>query len=267
MRNYLSILILLVYLFSCEGNENIEETNSSLIIYPTTINSINSDQLSQMRYEYHQTNYFILTSLNHFGFCDCCADFGSSYGSSPPPVLAEVSESYATEIADNFLILNKKHTGVLNKEEIQYSRKTYEKIGMDIYWHFKTSNQLIDSLEVIYSQIVVNVENGKVTWCTGNWYPEVYIPKTFNYLEEDVKSMLAETVVYHSDCWGSSWSEIVTDSILEESNFRKVIVPIETGSKIELRVSWEINVPNPVFYKFYIDVMTGEIVLKEPTIL
>jgi len=241
--------------------------DSSEITYPTTINRIDTDQLSQMRYEYHQTNFFVLTSLNQFGYCDCCDDFGSSYGSSPPAVLNEVSETYATEIAEDFLILNKVYTGILKKDKIRYSKKDYEEIGADIYWHFKISNQIVDSLEVLYSQVVIKVKNGKVTWCVGNWYPEIYIPTEFNYFQEDVKSILVDTVICHSGSWGDTWCETVTDSILEESNFRKVIVPIKTVSKIELRVSWEINIPHPIYYKFYVDVITGKIIFKEPTII
>jgi hypothetical protein len=205
--------------------------------------------------------------LNQFGFCDCCADFGSSYGDDPPPVFSDVSVAYAKEIVKDFLVLNEAQTGVSNIDELSYQNENYEKIGLNIFWNFRISNQIFDSLEVINSQISIEVENGKVTWCTGNWYPEIFIPEEFIYSKEDVKSMLADTVICHSDCWGSTWCETVTIDILDESIFRKVIVPITTDSKIELRVSWEINIPAPIYYKFYIDVITGEIIFKEPTII
>jgi hypothetical protein len=34
-----------------------------------------------------------------------------------------------------------------------------------------------------------------------------------------------------------------------------------------LRVTWEFNIPGPVYYKIYVDVMTGEIVMAVPTII
>lgn len=265
MKKILIFLIIVVCL-SCEKNDKIEDIDPTEPNYPTTINRIDSNLLAQMRYEYHQTNYFVLTSLNQFGFCDCCADFGSSYGDDPPPVLSDVSESYAKKIVRDFLVLNEKYTGISSIDNFCYLNENYEKIGSNIFWNFGLTNQIYDSLEVIYTQISIEVENGKVTWCTGNWYPEIYIPEDINYTEEYVRSLFVDTVLCNSDCWGGLWCDTVTNKILDESIIRKVIFPIETNSKIELRVSWEIDIPNPIFYKFYIDVITGEIIHKEPTI-
>ena len=53
---------------------------------------------------------------------------------------------------------------------------------------------------------------------------------------------------------------------IDKSTIGLKILPITTNDKIELRVSWLFNIPGPVFYKIYVDVMTGEIIREEPTI-
>lgn len=45
------------------------------------------------------------------------------------------------------------------------------------------------------------------------------------------------------------------------------ILPVNNDDMIELRVGWLFNIPGPVYYKIYIDVMTGEIIGQEPTII
>ncbi|HPR84568.1 MAG TPA: hypothetical protein PLG33_00875, partial [Prolixibacteraceae bacterium] len=44
------------------------------------------------------------------------------------------------------------------------------------------------------------------------------------------------------------------------------IYPIKSDDKIQLFVTWKIYVPD-VFYILYVDVMTGETIAAEPTII
>jgi hypothetical protein len=54
---------------------------------------------------------------------------------------------------------------------------------------------------------------------------------------------------------------------IDKSTIGLKILPITADDKIELRVAWLINIPGPVYYKIYVDVMTGEIIGQEPTII
>lgn len=263
MKLSIHILILLFLLTGCDDKNVIKEPEIKPL-YPTTIEKVEAGDLARLRYEYHQNNYFICTSLNKFGFSDCCDDFGPVSEESPPAVLRNIPEIQATEWVEKFLLLNYKHTGVSSTNNLMYSSKNCEIINSNIFWNFVVSNQKIDSVEVLNSRIVVELENGKVTWCTGNWYPEVYIPQTFNYSSEESKLLLLDTIIFSEDV---QHNVPLNEENLSESVVRLVIFPVETDEKIELKVAWEIFLPFPFYYLFYLDVMTGEIIWKEPTII
>ena len=44
------------------------------------------------------------------------------------------------------------------------------------------------------------------------------------------------------------------------------IYPVKSDDKIQLFVTWKIYIPD-VYYIIYIDVMTGEVIASEPTII
>jgi hypothetical protein len=48
---------------------------------------------------------------------------------------------------------------------------------------------------------------------------------------------------------------------------KTVILPVKNDNVIVLYVTWEINVPEPAFYKFFVDVMSGQTISEEPTII
>jgi hypothetical protein len=59
----------------------------------------------------------------------------------------------------------------------------------------------------------------------------------------------------------------MTAEHLQHCTAKLMIVPITTDEKIELCVTWQINLDAPLYYLFYIDVMTGEIIREMPTII
>jgi hypothetical protein len=231
--------------------------------YPTTIEKLGETELAKLRYEYHKRNYFIFTSLNQFGYSDCCEDYGPESGISPPAVLKSLPESQATEMIEKFLVLNQMNTGIDSTSNLTFDYKDYDFLNSCIFWFFRVSNQKIDSLEVVHSSISIILENGKVTHCKGNWYPEIYIPETFNYDREESKARLLNTKMYAEEVQDSV---IITENNLNESIVRLVIFPLESTEKIELRIAWEIYIPSPFYYLLYIDVMTGGVIAKECTV-
>ena len=259
MKLNIHILFALFFLISCDENNNIKDPEIKPL-YPTTIEKLEESELTKLRYEYHHRNYFICTSLNKFGFSDCCEDFGPSSGGSPPAVLSSLPENQATEMIESFLLLNQMHTGINSVNNLTYSHKKFEIINSNIFWSFRVSNQKIDSIEVLHSEIRIQLENGKVTWCVGNWYPEVYIPETFNYSQGESKFLLLNTSIYSEEVQDNL---TITEENLCESDVRLVVFPLETVEKIELIVAWEIFIPFPFNYLFYIDAMTGNVVWKE----
>ncbi len=258
LKKSLLILFLGILLKGCEERDFfINDIN-----YPTTINKIPADELSQLQSEYFQRNEYIVTSLNQFGFC--------AHGYrvvEPPPVLDPLSEMEADALIRNFISINQSCVGVNNINEITYSRLDSSHNSSNTFWDINTPNQRIDTIEVLDTKIVFKIQNREVRRCVGNWYPVVYIPKVFNFNSKKAKLFLVNKVVSHYDFGGEEYEVTITPECLNESSVRLVICPIKTDDKIEVRVSWEFNIPSPVYYLIYIDVMTGEIIKKEPTII
>jgi hypothetical protein len=126
---------------------------------------------------------------------------------------------------------------------------------------------LIDTVEVINSRIIFHIRSHELVYCAGNWYPKAYIPGTFNINRDNAKSLLLNKTVWHSTIAGVPYSAQITAESLAACTVRLVIVPVTSDDKIELRVTWQVNIPAPVYYIIRVDVMTGEIISQEPTII
>ena len=134
-------------------------------------------------------------------------------------------------------------------------------------WRIDTHYQKYDTIQVLFSNISILIKNSEVNYCTGNWYPNIYIPAKFNFDQENAKLSLKNKTVRHSDISGQSHSMKITDQTLVTSKINGLkIYPIKSDDKIQLFVTWKIYVPN-VFYILYVDVMTGEVIAEEPTII
>ena len=134
-------------------------------------------------------------------------------------------------------------------------------------WKIDSHDQKYDTIQVLYSNISILIMNREILYCTGNWYPNIYIPKHFNFDQEKAKSTLRNKKVWHSDFSGQSHSMKITDQALASCQIKGLkIYPVKSDNKIQLFVTWKIHVPE-VFYILYVDVMTGEVIASEPTII
>lgn len=252
---FLSVALLIV---SCEKH-NVDPN------YPTTLKVVPSATLSQMRESFSSKNRYLVTSVNEFGFCDYLDDL---LPVGTPPVHNALTESEAIEIVKNFASNNAFETGVKNLNDLTFSKKSTDtRYGGAIGWHFKSSYQKVDTIEVLYSLILFHITNGEMTSVVGNWFPDIYIPKQFNIDQEKAKASLVGKVVSHSNFAGQAYYVTISKTDIDKSTPGLKIVPIKTDEKIELRVGWLINIPGPVYYKIYVDVMTGDIIGQEPTII
>jgi hypothetical protein len=111
------------------------------------------------------------------------------------------------------------------------------------------------------------IKNREIEYCIGNWYHNIYVPKSFNFDQDKAKAILVNKVVSHTTIGGQQYNVTISATDLNSSITKLKILPLTTDDKIELRVSWQINIPGPVYYKIYVDVMTGDIIGEEPTII
>jgi hypothetical protein len=261
LRTLSIIFLILILAVSCEKplDYNIPEN------YPTTFKKLSSKNLSTMRASYAQKNQYMTTSLNDFGFCDWFGDL-LSVGIPPPQNI--ITQSEATDIVRNFVSNNSTETAVKDPNDLNfYKVRNYTGSDGAIRWHFISSNQKIDTVEVLNTKFLIYLTNNEVSLCVGNWFPDIFIPSEFNISQTKAKADLIGKVVTHHRFEGSPYTVTISEADLVGSITGLKVLPIENDNNIELRVCWQINIPGPVYFKIYVDVMTGKIVGQEPTII
>lgn len=232
--------------------------------YPTSYGKISSPTLSEKQKNYINRNPYLETTLNDFGFCDI---EGELLDRTVPPFAGSISEVQALVRVNDFVLKNASETGINNPQQLTFRSKTNQTShdGYDL-WHFRSMNQKIDTVEVLYSEILFHLVNGEVRSCHGNWYPEVYIPAEFNFNESKAKNVLIGRVVSHYSIGGEEYKFTISKKNLENCTFHLKVLPKEYEDRIDLYVCWQIYVPD-VNYKLYVDVMSGDIVDQEPTVI
>ena len=260
--NYYLVVVAIIFgvtLTSCDKNEWPEDKDQR---YPTTIYRLTEDTLLQMRNDFAQRNPNVYTSLNQFGFC---AMLSSSGGNGLP---GGFTKEEAIAAVKEFVIRNPEYTGVSNPEDLKF-RMVDSSIGYNdaVFWGVRTENQSINNIEVDDTEILFHTQSMKLISCYGNHFPEVYVPKKFNFNVERAQYQLLGKEIFHWGWAGQYSAGIVTEKHLQQCTAKLMIVPVETERKIELRVVWQIKLPPPLYYIFEIDVMTGEIIREMTTII
>lgn len=264
LRNYFLLTILtIIFLSGCRKSEDVFWDAN----YPTTINKLDDQILNKLKVDFYKNNIYITSSLNQFGFCDLEEIHENSFS---PPLLNVLSETEAINKAKDFIEKNKKFLGAPNSLAIDFSRA---ELSTGIYWDnaswwfLVTKNQKIDTIDVLNTDIRVNIKNQEVVFCVGNWYPSVYIPHDFQVNQSKARSILLGRSVSHITFGGDVYKVKISQGDLDASKINLKIYPVETEDKIQLHVIWAINIPAPVYYLIYVDVMTGEIIGEQPTII
>ena len=255
-----TILILLLFLgiAGCDKGFIEEEIPSS---YPTTFYRLPEETLTQMRSDFAKRNPSVISTLNHFGFCDI-----SELGYADVPA-GSFSKEEAIAAVKEFVKRNPEYTGVKNPDDLHF-RMVERSIGYNNIemWTFRTEYQVIEKMEVNYTEILFHTRNRTICDCYGNFFPNVYVPKKFIFNNEKAKSqLLGKKITYYT--WSGESSVIIKEKDLKgECPTSLIIVPLITDEKIELRVAWQIHLEE-LHFIIAVDVMTGEIVQKNLTII
>ncbi len=262
------ILFFLVFTFifmACKKDNQLLIPNNDPN-YPTTIDKISPIILEQIRSNYYQNNQYIKSSLNDFGFC---RNIDEERSVEHPPIQNPLTQSEAVEVVKNFVSKNSIYTGILNPDELNFSKLSFNSDNYDgsTSWTIKSLAQRYDTLEVLNTTIIFRIRNRELYSCVGNWFPNIYIPLEFNVNPEKTKSILLFKTVTHYTFGGDTYEVIISSENISESIYKLEVIPIYLENKIELRIAWKIYLPAPVNYEIYIDVMTGEILREVPTII
>lgn len=254
LLRFLPVIFLLV---SCEKGSLYVDPD-----YPSTYFEIPTDILSSRRSSLASDYPYLKTSINQFGFCFWLND----YRDTNPPVNSDfLTDVTAIQLAKDFISKHPAETGIKYLDDLVIA-KAYPLSG-GIHWVVVTSNQKVNSTEVLFTEVVTRFTNGVLVTCEGNWFPEIYIPNKFNFDESGAKTHLVGQDVTHSNFGGEKYYVTITKSDINNISGELKVVPIRTDNKIELRLTWMFNIPSPVYCKVYADVMTGEIIFQVPTII
>ena len=187
--------LLCVAITGCDGNSGGNENPIEDPFYPTTIYPLSEEILLEMRNDFRQRNPDINTSLNQFGFCAMVTSGGGIWEDA-----TNFTEEEATAAVKEFVARNPEYTGVKNPDGLQF-RMIDSSIGYNdaVFWHFRTENQIINDIEVDNTTILLHTKNKKLVSCYGNYFPNIYIPKKFNFNAEQAKSKLLGKEIFH---WG-----------------------------------------------------------------
>jgi hypothetical protein len=261
-RKILILILLSLSLWSCDRQDVLLDKDSA---YPTVISKLSSAVLSQEKSSFLQANPYMKSGLNQFGFC--ALDENRNVAS--PPLLTPPTQAEAEAIVRNFVSKDSKYIGIKNPSDLTFTSVESSTGYWDgaTYWYLRTPNQKIDTIEVLYTGIIFHVKNREMCYCSGNWFPYVYIPNKFNISKDMAKESLLNKVVSHYDIAGQRYDVKIQAPDLSASTVRLVVLPVTLEDKIELHVTWQIDIPAPVFYRIYVDVMTGKPVGDEPTII
>jgi hypothetical protein len=260
-----SVILLLTYIVlfcSCEKSTCLIENDP---YYPTIVNKVSPDRLNTMRLDFANRNVYLMTSLNEYGFCGYADDIIQA---ATPPVDSTVTGPEAIEIAKEFLVRNSDFTGIKKADKLDFRRVEMMNGFWDGNkgWHLNTADQRIDTIEMLNTSIMVNIRGKEVYYCVGNWFPDIYIPKKFNFNNAASKESLINMTVTHYG-WSGPFDVVITRESIQNSSTRLYVLPIEVNNHTELHLAWCINIPQPVYFKIYVDVMTNEVIGEEPTII
>ena len=269
MKKFLFLLnILLCTLFAASSCSNTADTTDIIDTidisdtnYPTTISRLPEETILQMRNDFAQRNPTMISTINQFGFCWPSEEMINASVSS-----GSFAEEEAIEAIKEFIGHNPE-TGITDPENLHFKRISRgDDSNNATTWVITTEDQLINEIEVYKSNIAFNILNRSLRFCNGHYFPNVYMPEKINFDIERAKSQLLGKEVIHLGFAGQYSLGKITKKHLQECETNLIVVPLRTEEKIELRVAWKINLLT-MYYVYYVDVMTGEIVHEESTVI
>lgn len=258
---YNVVLLFILFIQGCDQN-NVTLNNE--LSYPTTYKKLDIATLKLMRTEFATANPYCVSSINDFGFCGF---LDSLLPAQWPARIPDLTGSEAITVANSFISKNSTLLGVKASDVFTFTRSDSITIFEgSLKWFITADFQNYEGLEVYDTYISFEITDGKVTACSGNWYPYIYIPLKFN-IDNEVKAKAAvlNKIVYLYEITGRPAPQNITAKSLETAIFSKMIYPVYINNQIELHVIWILSIPD-VHYVVYLDVMSGEIIGGYPTL-
>lgn len=252
IKKYHLLAIPLLFLTACD----VFNIDGEQLIYPTGIEKLPMEELSERNSEYQAQNENICSTLNEYGFTGYSDVLFE--GMETPCVNLTVPRielndpDTLEDLAKETLVLNSEYTGVMDLDALELIEMeplrgciVCEGPGIDsrtLQWKFVFNRQSIEGIEVHNSYITVVVDANGVNRIWGNWHQDFYLPQRANFLQDEILEVLdGQTIVWEEN--GSIIEHTIVSENLDVSE-RKMIVPFEDDNKLEMRVGWVIEIPS-----------------------
>jgi len=248
------IAISLFFLSSCLFDE--EESDE---IYPTVIYALADSELTILQNGFDDLNdNKIETRLDQFGLTS------SMYVSHTVSDNSLTDTNTVLQMAKAALIKNSKYTNITGKSKLSVDRVySHSNIG----WRVRYNEQVYEGLKVLKTKIEVFLDANGVYRIDNHFYKDIMIPDRDMYSDSEARVLLiGKEIEFY--CWSLLTYTVTTSSFSDKSS-QKVIVPVQTDTQIEFRVTWEIfvGVEDGFGWYIYIDTTTGEEVLMMQTFI
>jgi hypothetical protein len=217
------------------------------LTYPTTYAPLSSHDLGLLIARFESENPGNCTTLDAYGFTKISSVCNRDAG----PVTCSNSDQLI-ERAKADVARNHRFTGVLHAEELRVRRYTCRDSLYFPSIHIRFENQLWDGLEVLGTDMLVHMNDAGVWSMYGHHYPVIFVPTPGVSSEAAEDSLVGKTL---TTGWPTSYDYIVKEDSFVGDPLR-VVYPYIIENRIELRVTWSINVVNT--WMVYVDTITGE---------
>lgn len=247
--------------------------------YPTVYPAMNLSDLEQMNTEYQAANdNHICSTLNKYGFTGYSEVFFID-GVSPcmyrDIVRVEMNNTDTLAgAAKKTLLKNSIYTGVEDTSALVLKEllplpgciicEGPDENRANIEWKLTFESQVIDTIEVIDTEITVFIDAEGVNRIWGNWHADFVIPPFINYGYLEAQQGLVGREIDMRNFTGEEFIYSIQEEDLNDKP-RLVHIPWENENQIEMRTCWEVKVAYQGNAEFtgwlaYIDIEEGFLV-------
>ena len=267
-KSKLFLLALLSLMFACNDDDLFEKFSDPE--YPTRYCILSDAEINEL-YDNFDSDLKIYFEVDSFGFLHQKIEkINSSIYNGVINNSDTVLLKIKLLINDNWELYGITDTALLKVDEIKaywHGGSEDEHLNNDINkdrWYVKFQSQFINGIEVYNSKIGFYLCPAGVYRSYGHWYPEIHLPADEDVsFEEAKKDLIGKTFTWVGMAGGVEHT-LTIDDFYDTEEPERIIIPFRKEDCIEMRLCWKIR--TDIWY-FYVDVMSGELIMKEQTFI
>lgn len=227
------------------------------LTYPTTYAPLSESELSELVARFEDTNPYLCPTFDAYGFVDYVSDCPQSGGPVTCSNADRLIERAKAEVVRNALF-----TGVRHSNELQLRSSKCADFGYYPRIVMRFEGQTWNGLEVLGTEMLVHMHDDGMMYLAGHHYPQIFVPPPSVSSQAAKASIVGMKVTFYD--WDGLHEYYIQEDWFVGEPFR-VVYPYQVGDRIELRVTWSINVANT--WMVYVDSVTGEEIAVRPLVI